>query len=82
MVEQTKKRPVHELRIGSVKAAVWKNESANGSWPSVTFERIYKDADEWKSSSSFGRDELLVLSKLADQAHTWVAEQEARSGTE
>jgi hypothetical protein len=77
MSEQAKKRPVHELRVGLVKAAIWKNDGANGSWHSTTFERIYKDGDEWKSSPSFGRDDLLVLAKLADQVHTWIVSQEA-----
>jgi hypothetical protein len=30
----------------------------------------------------FARDDLLVLAKLADQAHTWVVEQEAQRGTQ
>ncbi len=41
----------------------------------VTFSRIYKDAEgNWKSTSSFGRDDLLVLAKVADMAHTKVFE--------
>ena len=81
MAEQTKKRPVHELRIGSVKAAIWQNDGQNGPWHAVSFERVYRDGNEWKSSSSFGRDDLLVLAKLADQAHTWVVEHDARGET-
>jgi hypothetical protein len=82
MAEQMKKRPVHEVRIGAVKAAIWKNEGSNGSWHGVTFERIYRDNDEWKSSPSFGRDELLVLAKVADQAHTWIVAQDPRAETQ
>jgi hypothetical protein len=79
MAEQMKKRPVHELRIGHVRAAIWKNDGSNGPWHSVTVERSYKDGEEWKSSTSFGRDDLLVLAKIADQAHSWMVEQDARS---
>jgi len=82
MAEQTKKRPVHEVRIGSVKAAIWRNDGSNGPWHGVSFERVYRDGNEWKSSTSFGRDDLLVLAKLADQAHTWVVEQDARAETQ
>jgi hypothetical protein len=78
MAEQSKKRPIHEIRIGSVKAAIWRNEGPTGAWHSVIFERIYKDGDEWKSTANFGREDLLVLAKVADQAHTWAVEQEAR----
>jgi hypothetical protein len=63
-------RPVEEVRIGSVKAAIWKNETENGTRYNVTFQRIYRDDENrWRSTDSFGRDELLVLAKVADEAH-------------
>lgn len=36
----------------------------------MIFDRLYKDGDKWKSTSTFGRDDLLLLAKVADQAHT------------
>ncbi len=71
-----KERPIHEVRIGAVKAAIWKNDTAGGVRFNVTFNRIYKDKDEaqWRSTDSFGRDDLLVLAKVADQAHTWISQ--------
>jgi hypothetical protein len=72
--EQQKSKPEAEVRIGGVKAAIWKNETDKGPRHSVTFERIYKDGDTWGSSSSFSGDELLVLSKVADLAHTKIHE--------
>ena len=72
---QTKQKPVHELRLGSIKAAVWKNETESGVRYNVTCNRLYKDGDQWKSTDSFGRDDLLVLAKVADQAHSWIHEQ-------
>ena len=36
----------------------------------VTFGRLYKEADQWKTTQSFGRNDLLVLAKVADQAHS------------
>ena len=39
----------------------------------VTFQRLYRTEDgKWKSTSSFGRDDLLVLMKVADATHTRV----------
>ena len=35
-------RPVHEVRLGKVKAAIWRNETEAGPRYSVTFSRIYK----------------------------------------
>ena len=69
-------RPVHEIRMGSVKAAIWKQQSSDQTFFNVTFSRLYRDATQtWKSTDGFGRDELLVLRKVADRAHTWICEQ-------
>ena len=69
-------KPVAEVRVGAVKAAIWPNTTQSGAVRfNVTFSRIYKDAEgNWKSTSSFGRDDLLVLAKVADQAHTKIFE--------
>jgi hypothetical protein len=63
---------VSQVRIGAVKAAIWRNEVEKGPRYNVTFQRLYKDGDQWKSSESFGRDDLLLLAKVADQAHTHI----------
>ena len=66
-------QPVHEVRIRGVKAAIWRNETDNGPRYNVTFKRIYKDSEgNWKSTSSFGRDDLLLVAKVADKAHTFI----------
>lgn len=67
--------PVHEVRLGTIRAAIWANETDSGTWYNVTFERSYRDGDNWKTSASYGRDDLLVLAKVADLAHTWIANQ-------
>lgn len=67
-----KSRPVQEIRLGAIKAAIWKNETENGFRYNATFERLYRDGESWKSTGSFGRDDLLVLAKVADQVHTWI----------
>ena len=38
--------------------------------------RIYKDGDIWKSTESFGRDDLLLLAKVADKVHSWIHQKE------
>ena len=73
-----KDKPIHEVRIGAIKAAVWRNEvNGGGVRYNVTFSRLYKDKedDQWKSTDSFGRDDLLVLAKVADAAHTWIVQE-------
>ncbi len=67
-----KAKPVHEVRLGRIKAAIWANETENGVRHNVTISRLYKDGDEWKTSHSFGRDELPLVEKVADLAHAWI----------
>ena len=69
-----KKQPVHQIKLASVKASIWENSTESGPRYNVTFARLYKDGNEWKFSDSFGRDDLLVLAKVADQAHTFICE--------
>ncbi len=69
------KRPVHEIRMGRVRAAIWENDTQNGTRHNVTFSRLYRDGEQWKDSSSFGRDDLPLLVKVADQVHTWIYQQ-------
>ena len=70
-----KQKPVHEIRLGRIKAAIWANETDNGTRHNVTITRLYKDGDEWKTSTSFGREELPLVAKIADMAHTWIYQQ-------
>src|SRR5271165_5758459 len=67
-----KQKPIHEVRLGHIKAAVWRNETEAGVRYNVTFSRIYKDGDTWNSTDSFGRDDCLLLAKVGDQTHSWI----------
>lgn len=72
MASMNNAKPIHEVRLGSIKAAVWRNETTTGFRYNVTFSRLYKDGDQWKTTDSFGRDDLLLLRKVADQTHSWI----------
>ncbi|MEN1706029.1 MAG: hypothetical protein AAGJ54_11025 [Planctomycetota bacterium] len=75
----TSKPPIERIGLGPVRAAIWLNTDQSGNERySLTFERIYRDAEgSWKSSSSFDRDEALLLAKVADLANTRVFELQA-----
>lgn len=74
--EKSGNRPVHTIRYGHVKAAIWRNvvDVGNHSRPmyNVTFSRSYKDGDTWKDSASFGPDDLLIVAKAANDAHSHI----------
>jgi hypothetical protein len=69
-------RPVHEIRLGRIRAAIWANTTDNGVRHNVTISRLYKDdkTGQWHDSASFGRDDLPLVMKVSDIAHTWIYE--------
>ena len=64
-----KNTPAKELRVGSSKAAVWENEPDGRSFFSITVARLYRTNDGWRSTASFGLNDLPHLALLADRAH-------------
>ena len=67
----TQKRPVHEIRLGTIRAAIWANEKrTHNIWFSVTISRFYRVGDEWKDTHSFGRDDLPIVAKIMDMPAT------------
>ena len=60
--------PFDDVRIGHIVAAIWRNVSDKGVRFNVKFSRLYRNDGDWKRSGSFGRDDLLLLAKVADNA--------------
>lgn len=75
---QPKAMPVHTVRIGALKVAIWKNQTVNGPMHNCTLVRSYKNQQgEWAESGSLSRDDLLTAAKALDLAHTYIVETEA-----
>jgi len=72
--------PADHVRLGAISAAIWANDTEHGTRYSVTVERLYRDPETgaWKSSTSFNRDDLLTLGKVADLAHTRIHQMQGR----
>ena len=69
------KLPVKTFRLGRIKAAVWENETDQKKFFNVSFARTYvDDAKNFHDTDSYGRDDLPLVAKLADQAHTFIFE--------
>ena len=66
-------KPATAFRSGNVNAAIWENTGEQGAFFSVTFSRPYRDAlGNWKTSASYGLNDLDSLSSLAEMAKDWV----------
>ena len=65
-------KPAHEIRLGRIRATIWKNAGESGPRLNVTVSRLYRDKEgHWKDSTSFNREDLPLLAKVIDLAHTW-----------
>ncbi len=71
-------QPVHEIRLGRIRVSIWENATDNGVRHSVVFTKLYKAADRWQDTANFGRDDLPLLAKVAQMAHTWIFDQARR----
>jgi len=69
---QPSQKPVHEIRLGSIKAAIWLNQHGDKARHNVTITRLYKDGDKWKNSDSFGREDLPKITLVTQKAYEWM----------
>jgi len=77
------KLPMKTFRLGRIKAAVWENEADQKKFFNVTFARTYMDeARNFHDTDSYGRDDLPLVAKLADRAHTFIFERLAELKSE
>jgi hypothetical protein len=64
--------PAHTIRFGLIKGSVWRNQTRAGDRYTITVVRLFKNGDRWTKSTRFGRDDLPLVAKICDLAHTWV----------
>ncbi len=80
-----KDRPVTDVRMRNIRGNIWANRLPSGQVVyNVTIDRLWREDDvvdesgevikkgEWHQSQSFGRDDLLLVAKVADRCHTWI----------
>lgn len=64
--------PVHEIRIGMMKARIWRKRTQAGLRHTVSVVRLFRNGDVWKESTRFGRDDIPLLRLVLDKAHAWI----------
>lgn len=74
--------PVHVIRFGLIKCEIFCNHTRSGDRFNAVFTRLYRNGAEWKQSRTFGRDDLLLVGKAADAAHTWIYQQRQAETTD
>lgn len=75
--------PVFTTRHRGLKAAVWRNETAeNGPMYNTTVSRTYKDGDEFRDTGSFGYDDILIVAELLRTCHGFISRALAKANGE
>ena len=72
-------KPVRVFRLRGVKAAIFENHASDNVFHKVVLQRIYREGDEWKTTTSLGRDDLPVARLLLDRAWEFILEKEAQA---
>jgi hypothetical protein len=77
MTNESNNKPVAKINFGRVRGSIWANKTEEGkTFYTMTADSFYTDKNgNLKNTTSFSLSELLLLSKVADQAHTWISEQ-------
>jgi hypothetical protein len=71
-------QPLKRFRFGRISASIWENPSENGPNYTVQFQRAYMDeAKNFQYSDRFYREDLPLVAKVADLAHTFIYERMA-----
>ena len=83
---QTSTKPVKVFRSRGVSASIFANHAKSDgrdiTFHKVSLQRTWKDGDEWKTTSSFSRDDLPVVRLLLDRAWEFILDAESMHSTE
>jgi hypothetical protein len=78
---QAATKPVKVFRVRGISASVFQNQSTaegrDAVFYKVALQRTYKDGNEFKTTSSFGRDDLPVARHVLQQAWEFILSAEA-----
>jgi len=81
-MEKEKKKPIENIRVGSVQAAVWEHEGPKGKFTSTTFSRSYEKNGEFKNAYDFKGNELADLQRAAKEAQEFEKAYKLEKGSE
>ena len=73
----TKNKPIHEIRVGNVKASIWENaDNKPANVYKISFTRLCHDGQHWRTTPNFRRDDLVSLATVSHLASIWIHERQ------
>jgi hypothetical protein len=71
-------KPIKKFSAGSLQLAIWENEGKEGTvFHTISFDKRYKDNDEWKSSNSLKPNDLPKAIALFQKAFDFLSIKES-----
>ena len=79
-MEQNKKKPAYEKRLGNIRIAVWENVTDGKRWHNAAVTRRYKQGDEWREASTFnGLADLALVAECIAFGKSWIADRQEQA---
>ena len=75
---QEPNKPVQVYRARGVKISVFENRAGDNVFYKTAIQRIYREGEEWKTTTSLSRDDLPIAQHLLQKAWEFILETEAR----
>ena len=75
-------QPEKKFKAGAVSATVWKNHSEKGDYNSIQLDRVYKDKDGWKRTSSFSAQDLPKAMLVLHKAYEFIVSKDKDDQTQ
>jgi hypothetical protein len=81
-MDNEKKRPCFEKRVGSIRLVIFENFSDNGKpWHNISITRSYRSGTEWKETTTFnGEGDLAQLGWAIFSALDWLRNHQNGNG--
>ena len=67
--------PVHEIRLGAVRASIWEEPGHEGPRYRVSITRAIRPSEAHARADRFEAEDLPLVVEVADLAHLWICEQ-------
>ena len=78
----SKRSYIHEIRRGLIRVRVRVQRTQRALRYSLSVVRVYRNGDQWKESSRFGRDDIPLMRLALDEAYGWILLQQAGESIE
>lgn len=73
----SKRSYIHEIRRGLIRVRIRVERKKKSPRYSLSVVRVYRNGDQWKESSRFGRDDIPLMRLALDEAYGWILLQQS-----